>query len=106
MENATIENFFSNGTTVEALQITDYLHWAANPDQYSCVLSIPPIQRGFVWKPKQIQDLWDSLLRDMPIGSILLKTSHSKDISRPVTSEKTGVQENYKQGFHLRPHQP
>ena len=101
MENATIENFFSNGTTVEALQITDYLHWAANPDQYSCVLSIPPIQRGFVWKPKQIQDLWDSLLRDMPIGSILLKTSHSKDISRPVTSEKTGVQENYKQGFHL-----
>jgi hypothetical protein len=34
-------------------------------------LVLPAIQREFVWSPEQIQNLWDSLLRDYPIGSFL-----------------------------------
>lgn len=34
-------------------------------------LLLPAIQREFVWDPEQIQNLWDSLLRDYPIGSFL-----------------------------------
>lgn len=34
-------------------------------------VELPSIQRGFVWKPKQVEDLWDSLLRGYPIGSFL-----------------------------------
>lgn len=30
------------------------------------------MQRGFIWKNSQIEDLWDSLLRGFPIGSFLL----------------------------------
>ena len=36
------------------------------------VLTLPTVQRGFVWKPYQIENLWDSLLRGYPIGSIVL----------------------------------
>lgn len=35
-------------------------------------LSLPTVQRGFVWKPYQIENLWDSLLRGYPIGAIVL----------------------------------
>lgn len=35
-------------------------------------ISLPPLQRGFVWKVNQIESLWDSLLRGFPIGSLLL----------------------------------
>lgn len=33
---------------------------------------MPRIQRGFVWKPQQIAMLWDSLLRGMPFGTLLV----------------------------------
>lgn len=35
-------------------------------------IKLPLIQRGFVWNPYQIENLWDSLLRGYPIGSIVL----------------------------------
>jgi uncharacterized protein with ParB-like and HNH nuclease domain len=35
-------------------------------------ISLPTVQRGFVWKPHQIENLWDSLLRGYPIGSFVL----------------------------------
>ena len=36
------------------------------------VFSLPTVQRGFVWKPYQIENLWDSILRGYPIGAIVL----------------------------------
>lgn len=53
------------------MKLSDYLAWATNR-QHDTELLLPSIQRGFVWKPKQIVDLWDSLLRGMPIGSLML----------------------------------
>jgi hypothetical protein len=32
---------------------------------------LPKMQRGFVWKYDQIENLWDSLLRKFPVGSFL-----------------------------------
>ena len=37
-------------------------------------LEIPAFQRGYVWTPKQALELIDSMVRGMPIGSILLWT--------------------------------
>lgn len=34
--------------------------------------NIPPIQRGLVWKPRQIEMLWDSILCQFPIGVFTL----------------------------------
>lgn len=35
-------------------------------------VSLPTVQRGFVWKPHQIENLWDSLLRGYPVGAFVL----------------------------------
>ena len=35
-------------------------------------VTLPTVQRGFVWKPSQIENLWDSLLRGYPVGSFVL----------------------------------
>ena len=37
-------------------------HWA----------ELPSFQRGLVWKPAQIEVLWDSLMRGIPIGALSL----------------------------------
>lgn len=97
-----IENLFRehDDQTVSAIRIKDYLHWAAYPEQYLLVLAIPPIQRGFVWKPKQIHDLWDSLLRGMPIGSILLKASGEGDPSAELATDRE-IKNASKSGFQL-----
>ena len=41
-------------------------------------VELPSIQRGFVWKSKQVEDLWDSILRGYPIGSFLFSKSAEK----------------------------
>ncbi|KXW57332.1 hypothetical protein FEMY_21410 [Ferrovum myxofaciens] len=63
---------FCNGAQVIGMKLPEYLEWASNTGTQIKQLLLPPIQRGFVWKPKQIVDLWDSLLRGMPIGSLML----------------------------------
>lgn len=35
-------------------------------------VQLPPLQRGLVWKPRQVELLWDSILRGFPIGSFVL----------------------------------
>ncbi|WP_161782419.1 DUF262 domain-containing protein [Methylobacter tundripaludum] len=97
----TINNLFPEGQTVSAVGIKDYLDWAAHPEEYPKILAIPPIQRSFVWKPKQIQDLWDSLLRGMPIGSILLKSFESHENSAGLISTERKLYLSQKPGFHL-----
>jgi len=41
-------------------------------------VELPPLQRGFVWKPHQIESLWDSILRGFPIGSFLMSKSEDE----------------------------
>lgn len=35
-------------------------------------VQLPVMQRGFVWKPVQIERVWDSILRGFPVGSFML----------------------------------
>lgn len=35
-------------------------------------IQLPTLQRGFVWKPHQMEALWDSILRGYPVGSLLM----------------------------------
>lgn len=40
---------------------------------------IPALQRGLVWKPSQVELLWDSILRGFPIGSFMLSDIVNND---------------------------
>lgn len=86
---------------VAALPIHVYLEWASStPGTHSRDLAMPPIQRGFVWKAKQIQELWDSLLRGMPIGAVMVKEFESGQLSGGVASDRT-FSPSLQAGFHL-----
>jgi hypothetical protein len=47
-------------------KLTDISEWPTN--EY---VELPKVQRGFVWRSNQIEDLWDSLLRRYPLGSFV-----------------------------------
>lgn len=36
------------------------------------IVSLPSLQRGFVWTPNKIEALWDSIFRGYPIGAVLM----------------------------------
>jgi hypothetical protein len=41
-------------------------------------VELPVVQRGFVWHPEQVENLWDSILREYPIGSFLFSITGDK----------------------------
>ena len=40
-------------------------------------VDIPALQRGIVWEPRQVEILWDSILRGFPIGSFVITTTQN-----------------------------
>ena len=60
----------------DSFLLKEIAKWQLNPEKSQ--VELPSIQRGFVWKTKQVEDLWDSLLRGYPIGSFLLSKTGEK----------------------------
>ena len=48
------------------------------------VLQIPPVQRGFVWKATQVEVLWDSILRQIPLGTFSVRPHNDIEGGRVV----------------------
>ncbi|BBJ24657.1 GmrSD restriction endonuclease domain-containing protein [Candidatus Nitrotoga sp. AM1P] len=76
---------FTDNNQVCGMKLPEYLKWATGNETYEKELLLPAIQRGFVWKPKQIVDLWDSLLRGMPIGSLMLSKLSEGQVASTLT---------------------
>lgn len=76
-------------SSVRVLQLHDWLDLAANIERSdpsgggggltNFRVVLPMIQRGFVWKPEQIIELWDSLLQGMPIGTLMVSEMPNQD---------------------------
>ena len=60
----------------QGLQVYRLIEWA---ERLGKDIQLPVIQRGFIWKPEQIAGLWDSLLRDLPIGAFMVIPSSKSD---------------------------
>lgn len=63
--------FLNNDSEIKSnlnFSLKDISNWTSKDS----IVSIPAIQRGLVWKPSQVELLWDSILRGFPIGSFLL----------------------------------
>jgi hypothetical protein len=52
--------------------LPDIARWDENSD-----VELPAVQRGLVWRPFQIENLWDSLLRGYPIGAFVLSPKNN-----------------------------
>lgn len=46
--------------------------WQKEVSREETKISLPSLQRGFVWKTNQIEALWDSIFRGYPIGAIMM----------------------------------
>ncbi|MBC3919080.1 DUF262 domain-containing protein [Undibacterium sp. CY18W] len=80
--NAEIKNEFNKLFSDEFIRpkLTEWLDWVSGKD-HNHFVALPVLQRGSVWKPRQIITLWDSLLRGMPIGSLMLSRLIAKNRS-------------------------
>ncbi|MGD9774560.1 DUF262 domain-containing protein [Diaphorobacter sp.] len=52
-------------------------------DRPPIVAAIPSLQRGAVWKPQQVELLWDSILRGFPIGALVVSKVLKNQQSHP-----------------------
>ena len=62
---------FSSNSDIQIVRLADWLDWAGGKTSERFI-ALPMIQRGSVWRPHQIIELWDSLLQGMPIGSMMV----------------------------------
>lgn len=53
-------------------------------------VAIPEFQRGYVWKVKQIRNLFDSLIKHYPIGSFIIWETRKNIEARPINGDKLG----------------
>ena len=69
------------GASVIGSNLLEFMDWvdasgyAINTKQDPAgmpILTLPPVQRSSVWRPKQVYNLWDSLFRGLPIGTFYL----------------------------------
>ena len=51
-------------------------------------IGIPVFQRNFVWKQEQILDLFDSIHKGYPVGTILLWAPHEEIICKDIITDK------------------
>lgn len=99
---------FPNGQTVIGTPLLQMIDWvyesevflrsedaleSSLPSQSQSVIALPPIQRSSVWRPKQLVDLWDSIMRGLPIGMFYLIKRQREDISGTLTGRTKQIRE-------------
>lgn len=53
--------------------LREIANWQLAPSEEKLFrVELPKLQRGFVWEPSKVADLWDSILRGFPIGSMMV----------------------------------
>lgn len=81
------DGFFKDGNSISVVNLTQWLDWSGGTKD-DVFVALPMIQRGSVWKPNQIIDLWDTLLRGMPVGSLMTQTLSKGEKVRKVGGDK------------------
>jgi len=66
----------------ELLDLQEIANWQLDAKHSKSKVGLPPLQRGYVWKPKQVETLWDSLLRGFPIGSFLVSENVDPNVKK------------------------
>ena len=79
-------NSFSDNIRLCSLQ--DIASWQINAKNAPGIkVAMPALQRGYVWSAEQVEGLWDSLVRQLPIGSYLATRYSDTLVSNKATSE-------------------
>ncbi|MCE5360995.1 MAG: DUF262 domain-containing protein [Acidithiobacillus sp.] len=59
------------------------------------IAALPALQRNSVWKVKQVEELWDSILRRFPIGAFIVSPQNGKEELQnfQLQSDQNGIPE-------------
>lgn len=68
------DSFFGT-ESVKVVRLEDWMQWASGQEKTARRVVLPMIQRGSVWAPHKLLDLWDTLLRGMPVGAMMASES-------------------------------
>ena len=94
---------FGDQQTIAGIRLLNLVDWVCASDRVlggdkgppdgMPLIAVPPVQRTAVWRPKQVLDLWDSLMRGLPIGAFYLLDGAPKLVRlRQAGSTETGSQ--------------
>ncbi len=64
---------------MKSYALKEIAQWQKEVSNQDTKISLPSLQRGFVWKPNQIEALWDSIFRGYPIGAILMSEDEDEN---------------------------
>lgn len=64
---------------MKSYTLKEIAQWQKEVSNLNTKISLPSLQRGFVWKPNQIEALWDSIFRGYPIGAILISEDEDEN---------------------------
>jgi len=64
------DSYFGNNAVVTE-KLVNWMQWASGRADAKRHVVLPMIQRGSVWAPHKLLDLWDTLLRGMPLGAMM-----------------------------------
>jgi hypothetical protein len=89
--------------TCHVLSLLDIAAWQFPSLAKNCedgrppiIAAIPSLQRGAVWKPQQVELLWDSILRGFPVGALVvskkLENQQTRSGNAPSVRWPTAVQ--------------
>ena len=86
------ESFFK-GKSVVSVLLKDWMNFASGKPDVKHRVVLPMIQRGSVWAPHKVLDIWDTLLRGMPIGAMMASETivgtSIKEIAKDGTRESS-----------------
>ena len=66
----------------DVLSLHEIANWQLAPEMGEVRAALPALQRGFVWNVQQVEELWDSIIRQFPIGAFLLSPFDEKQGSQ------------------------
>lgn len=89
---------FTDEHTVIGWKLLNFVDWVSESKRVLAdqvdpgimpVIALPPVQRSAVWRPKQVLDLWDSLMRGLPIGTFYLvsQPARAREVVLPGTNK-------------------
>lgn len=88
MTDQTSRSFFEQGP-IRAVAFPQWMDWATGKEGADHAVVLPMIQRGSVWAPHKLMDLWDTLLRDMPIGAFMASEQTGEATQKVIPTGQT-----------------
>ncbi len=90
----------SDARPIHGMKLCDLIRWVRESSEVLVgnasrsdmpIIAMPPVQRSAVWRPKQVLDLWDSVMRGLPLGTFYLVRAKCHDRHVVLSDDRTAT---------------